>query len=185
MRGLDQFFTKQYVAMLCWKSLCPVLLKLTGKKTGDLLFIEPSAGDGAFYDLLPENKVGVDILPRRPEFISADFLEWEYRPFFYRRSDVVIIGNPPFGTRGDLAVRFFIKAAQIADTVAFIVPVIFRKYFIHKKLPEGWRLIYWTDLPRDAFWTDGESTYEANTEFQVWTRLPSAHKDFRLVAPPP
>ena len=79
-----------------------------------------------------EHKVGIDIEPRRDEFVGTDFLKWTYRPFFHKRSDTVVIGNPPFGTRGDLAVQFFNKAAKVADTIAFIVPVIFRKYFIHK-----------------------------------------------------
>ena len=188
MRGVDQFFTKKHIALLCWQSLMPVLRKLAGKRIGNLYFIEPSVGDGVFYDLLPngpEHKVGIDIDPRRDEFISTDFLKWTYRPFFHKRSDTVVIGNPPFGTRGNLAVQFFNKATQIADTIAFIVPVIFRKHFIHKKLPEGWRWIYSTDLPRGAFWTEKKETYEVNTEFQVWTRLESSHKNRRLFTPPP
>ncbi len=185
MRDLDQFFTKPHIARLCWMSLLPLLCKLTGKMKDELLFIEPSAGDGSFYDLFPENKVGVDIAPRRNIFIGKDFLEWKYKPFFYGKKDVVIVGNPPFGKRGSLAVPFFVKAASIAATIAFIVPVIFRKYFIHKQSPEKWRLVYSTNLPRNSFYTDSKGDYEVNTEFQVWTCLPSTHKDFRLTVPPP
>ncbi len=188
IQPIDQFFTKPYIASLCWRSLCPVLRKLTGKNTDELFFIEPSAGDGAFYRFLPQgdmHRVGVDIAPRCEEFIRRDFLTWDYRPFHYRRPDIVVVGNPPFGKRGALAVKFFQKAAEIADTIAFIVPVIFRKFFVHKQLPPNFRWVYATDLPRLAFRTDKKDEYEVNTEFQVWTRLSSTHKDSRLFTPPP
>ena len=41
-------------------------------------FIDPSAGTGVFYNLMPENsRIGVDILPTRPEFIGEDYLTWK------------------------------------------------------------------------------------------------------------
>lgn len=186
-KRLDQFFTRPDVATQCWRSLLPVLRKLTGKTKDGLFFIEPSAGAGAFYDLFPGGKgrcLGMDITPRRSEFVRGDFLKWKYRPR-HPRKNVVIVGNPPFGTRGDLAIRFMNKAATIADTVAFIVPVIFRKYLVHKKITEGLRLVHALDLRRDAFWTDKQERYAVNTEFQVWTRLESSHRDMRLFSPPP
>ena len=186
MQQLDQFFTKPYVALLCWDSLCPILLNLTGKNIRDLYFIEPSAGDGVFFDLLPfGQRIGIDIEPKRNEFIGVDFLSWNPSLFTYKRSNTVIIGNPPFGKRGKMAVAFFNKASQIADTIAFILPVIFRKYFIHKMLPKNWRWIYSTSLPRQAFWTDKKRNFEINTEFQIWTRLRSPHKNLRLFSSPP
>lgn len=185
---LDRFFTKPDIAGLCWMSLLPVLRKLTGKTIKELFFIEPSAGDGVFYDLLPkgqDRRMGIDIAPLRDEFVKRDFLKWDYRPFSCPGKDIVIVGNPPFGTRGDLAVQFLNKAASIADTVAFIVPVIFRKYFIHKQIVRGLRWIYSTDLPRNSFRTKKKTDYEVNTEFQIWTRLPTEYKDRRLSVPPP
>ncbi len=182
--NLDQFFTKRDLAAQCWRSLLPIVRRLTGKRTGELLFVEPSAGDGSFYDLLPAGRIGLDIEPRRDSIMGADFLAWDC-PLFRPRQHVVVVGNPPFGKRGALAVRFFCKAAEMADVIAFILPVIFRKHFIHKQLPAGWQLAYQRDLPRDAFYTDAASSYEVNTEFQVWTRLAGNHRDRRLTAPPP
>lgn len=184
MRQLDQFFTKREIALSCWESLCPLLSELTGKTVNDLHFIEPSAGNGAFYDLLPSaNRTGIDIDPQRKEFIGQDFLTWSWRPLSQR--DTVIIGNPPFGKRGNMAVRFINKASQLADTVAFIVPVIFRKFFIHNLVDPSMRWIHSTPLPREAFSTKKKETYGVNTEFQVWTRLASHHKNRRLFSPPP
>ncbi len=72
----------------------------------------------------------------------------------------------------------------MADTVAFIVPVIFRKYFIHKQMPEGVKWIYGEALPADSFRTMEKSIYSVRTEFQVWTRLSTQKKNLRLWTPP-
>ena len=49
----DQFFTRPEVAALCWKYVAAIVPALTGKSPQELAFIEPAAGYGAFYDLLP------------------------------------------------------------------------------------------------------------------------------------
>ncbi len=185
---LDQFFTKPNVAELCWNNIISVLPDLTDNDINDLFFIEPSVGNGVFYDLLPKGKmhrIGVDIEPKRKEFIEQDFLSWDYPPSFANRENTVIIGNPPFGKRGDLAVQFFNKASTIADIIAFIVPVIFRKYFIHKELVKDYSWVYSTDLPRAAFTFNNKEDYEVNTEFQVWTRHKNNRENKRLFSPPP
>ncbi len=145
-------------------------------------FIEPSAGDGAFYDLMPaDRRSGIDLDPRRPEFIRHDFLTWRSG----LSGPVVVVGNPPFGHRGDMAVRFFRKATEFADMVGFVVPVIFRKFLIHRQLPLGWRLIFSMPLPRSSFWTESGSGVRVNTQFQIWTRHPSPDRNLRLSHPPP
>ena len=181
---LDQFFTRPEIARRCWKNLAPLLRELT--KERNLTFVEPGAGDGAFYDLFPPSarRIGMDIAPRRKDFIAQDFLSWQGRTRA-KKKNVFVVGNPPFGLRGKTAAAFFNKAADIGDTIAFILPVIFRKYFIHKKLNPDFRWIYQLPLPRDSFCTDRRERYSVNTEFQVWTRLPSARKDMRLFSPPP
>ncbi len=181
---LDQFFTHKTAAARCWRTLRRVLAKLNGGGE-DLFFVEPAAGDGVFYDLLPaERRLGIDIAPRRNEFVRADFLK---RPLVLPHTPrrTVVVGNPPFGVRGKTAVEFFRRAAGMAETVAFIVPVIFRKYFIHKQLPKRWRWIFSEGLPRDSFWTPDGKNAVVNTEFQVWTTLPNKFSDMRLFVPPP
>ena len=183
MVKLDQFYTKPEVADECWRKSLPVFEGIT--KSGDLFFVEPSAGDGVFYDLLPDGKrIGFDLEPDHKEVIKRDFIKCRYKSPADKKHTVVI-GNPPFGLRGKLAVRFVNKALKIADTVGFIVPVIFRKYFIHKQLEPAARWVYAAPLPRCAFRTHTNNEYCVNTEFQVWTRIPSEHKDKRLFSPPP
>ena len=195
---LDQFYTQHRIARECWEALQSVLLKEQlgeslseelgegfGKEFGEsLFFVEPSAGDGVFYDLLPERRrVGLDIAPRHPEVREWDFLGGKYGLRSAKESTVVV-GNPPFGKRGKLAVQFFQRAFELADTVAFIVPIIFRKYFIHKQMPNEVAWIYGKALPSDSFRTAEQSVYSVRTEFQIWTRLPTTGEDLRLTMPP-
>ena len=179
---MDEFYTQRPVAAQCWDSLVPVMRDLG--LGDDTFFIEPSAGDGAFYDLLPQGRrAGFDIEPRHCEVANFDFLRGDYNcpnP----AETTVIIGNPPFGKRGKMAVNFFIQAAGFADTIAFILPIIFRKYFIHKQLPADFKLIYALPMPRDSFQTPNGKPYSVNTEFQVWTKKDSGHANYRLFTPP-
>ena len=78
-----------------------------------------------------------------------------------------------------LAIAFFNHAAALADLVAFIVPVNFRKFIVHKQLNPSMRFISQLPLPRDAFHLDTGKPYAVNTEFQIWTRLASGHLDMR------
>lgn len=182
IKRLDAFYTKHEIAHKCMHETNLIAYKLVGDAP---FYIEPSAGDGVFYDLLPYNsRIGFDIEPRHKDVIACDFLASNYTPPKHK-SRVIIIGNPPFGLRGNLAVAFMKKAFVIADTVAFIVPVIFRKYFIHKQLPKELRWIYSLGLPRNAFRTCNKANYSVHTEFQIWTRIASDHKNQRLFISPP
>lgn len=186
MRGLDQFYTKSRIAKLCYDSFKPVLRRITGNNVGNFYFIEPSVGLGNFFDLLPKNnKVGIDLDPKREIFVGGDYLLWDYRPLSYNSNNTIVIGNPPFGKRGKLAIDFFNKSAEIADTIAFILPVIFKKFFIHKQLNSDFQWVDSTNLPRDAFYTEKQKDYEVNTEFQVWTRIKNNYKNLRLFNSPP
>ena len=177
---LDQYYTKPDTARECWETLRDVLPVPACRAR----FIEPSAGDGAFFDLLPpRRRIGLDVAPRHAGIREQDFLTWEHCA--RDRSLQVVVGNPPFGNRGDLAVRFVNKAAEIADTVGFIVPVNFRKFAVHKQLNDDLQLIAAKPLPRNSFRLSSGKDYAANTEFQVWTRVPSRAKDLRQLAPPP
>ena len=182
LRALDQFYTKPDVAESCWKYVRRIATRLAGK---DAFFIEPSAGDGSFYDLLPKNRrFGMDLVPMHSEVIKRDWLKCRYKPPVPRES-AVVIGNPPFGKRGKLAVDFVNKGLSIADTVCFIVPAIFRKYGIHKQLNEDARLIGSITLGSCSFRTIGHKDFSVYTDFQVWTRLPTRDKNMRLTSPPP
>ena len=100
--GLDQFFTKPEIAKHYYSQL---LSYLKSKKINikDCVFIEPSAGAGSFYNLLPkEQSIGLDIYPITNDILQQDFLSW-YPPIEIKNKIKIFIGNPPFGYRGWLA----------------------------------------------------------------------------------
>ena len=187
MEGLEnllgQFYTKSEVASACWAHFTNTLPTLN-RNLSDLFFVEPAAGTGAFYNLLPSKKrFGIDLVPKCKDVKSEDFFNVTDFPFAPR--DTAIISNPPFGKRGKLAIAFFNHAARLADIVAFIVPVNFRKFTTHKQLDPSMRFISKLPLPRDAFYLHTGKSYSVNTEFQIWTRLASPHQDMRQYKPLP
>ena len=180
---LDQFYTKSEVASACWEHFTETLPTLN-RILSDLFFLEPAAGTGAFYKLLPsEKRLGIDLVPKCDDVKPQDFFEVDELPV--APEDTAVISNPPFGKRGKLAIDFFNHAAHLADIVAFIVPVNFRKFGTHKRLDASMRFISKLPLPRDAFHVETGKSHSVNTEFQIWTRLVSAHPDMRRYTPLP
>ena len=180
---LDQFYTKAEIAKACWRHFVNTLPALN-RNLSDLFFVEPAAGTGAFYQRLPAQKrLGIDLVPKCKDVKSQDFFNVTDFPSVPK--DTAIIGNPPFGKRGKLAIAFFNHAARFADIIAFIVPVNFRKFTTHKQLDPSMRFISKLPLPRDAFYLHTGKSYSVNTEFQIWTRLESAHPDMRQYKPLP
>ena len=180
---LNPFYTKPEVAALCWEFFTETLPSVN-RTVSDLYFVEPSAGAGAFYKQMPpQRRLGIDILPKCENVIKQDFFKVTVLP--YSLKDNAIIGNPPFGKRGKMAIAFFNHAAVLADIVAFIVPVNFRKYIVHNQLDIEMRFIRKLELKRDAFHLDSGKSFSVNTEFQIWTRLQSTHQDMRQHKPLP
>ena len=106
--ALDQFYTKPEVASLCFDTI---------KHRGYDLWLEPSAGTGRFYNLLPDDKrKGIDLEPRHDEVEKQDFFD-----FTIEQGNNIAIGNPPFGYRAQGAIAFFNHAAKFCNTIAFIV----------------------------------------------------------------
>ena len=107
----DQFYTKFSVA----KSLIERVKSYEWFGSANRI-IEPSAGTGAFSSQL--KCIAYDIDPKHPDINTTDFLSLplEYAP------GTLVIGNPPFGDSGSLALAFMKKSMEIADYVAFIQP---------------------------------------------------------------
>jgi hypothetical protein len=133
-------------------------------------FIEPSAGNGAFLDLLPtERRIGIDIMPRREEIVGSDFLSWSIKPNGYR---YVVIGNPPFGYRAWLALAFVNHAAKFADFVGMILPMAFQSdgKGSPKHRVRGLELLHSEVLPPDSFTDAQGSAVKVNALWQVWKK---------------
>ena len=169
--AVDQFYTKPDVAEKCYSTFLEVAGQL-GIDIGRYWFIEPSAGCGWFYQALPaRRRIGVDLDPRRnPNIIKADYLRWrpkKPRPY-------IVIGNPPFGLRGHLALQFINHSGNFADMVAFILPQLFEsdgKGAPSKRVRPDLQLAYSARLPAASFERPGGEPVDISTVFQVWTRV--------------
>ena len=80
--------------------------------------IEPSAGSGNFSEQIPAH-FAYDIEPEHPNIIQANFLELDINYLWGR----LVIGNPPYGKQMNMAQKFFKKSINIADYIAFILPI--------------------------------------------------------------
>ncbi len=167
--GLDQFFTREEIARDCFDSLLQWMAQDGARESG-YRFIEPAAGMGAFYDLLPpDRRTGIDIVPFREDYEQQDFLGWK-PPFDGLRN--AVIGNPPFGYRAWLALAFVNHAATFADYVGLVLPMAFQSdgKGSPKHRVEGLRLMHMSFLPSDSF-VDGEGKpLKINALWQIWQR---------------
>lgn len=148
----------------------------------DVLFVEPSAGTGAFVRPLLDagRKVrAVDIDPKFSAVTRMGFLNAE-GVFDGDHSAIVTIGNPPFGKNACLAVQFFNRAARHSDEIAFIVPRTFRKMSLHKRLHGMFHLSEDGDVESRAFIRFG-NPHDVPCAWQIWT----GHKAERPRPVPP
>ena len=167
--GLDEFYTRPEVAQTCHASLLQAMTE-DYADTGFYKFVDPSAGTGAFYDLLPQDRrTGIEITATRPEFEPVDFLSWTPKPNGRRYA---VIGNPPFGYRAWLALAFVNHAASFADYIGMILPMAFQSD--GKGSPKhrvvGAELIRQEPLARHAFLYPNGQPAAVNALWQVWRR---------------
>ena len=166
---LDRFFTNPDVAKQCYLHLMRTL-ESDYADLGKYVFVEPGAGNGAFYDLLPgERRIGIDIVQSNPEYVPTDFLSWRPKE---KGRQYVIVGNPPFGYRGWLALSFVNHAATFADYIGMILPMSFQSD--GKGSPKhrviGAELIQHESLPDNAFTNERGQSVKLNALWQVWRR---------------
>lgn len=178
--GIDQFYTKPAIAKKCHEFMLAKLVRINIKNP---FFVEPSAGSGNFFNLLsPKKRIGIDIEPRGEDIRKQDFLNWRYDG--KEKSNIVVIGNPPFGKRAKLAIKFFNKSAEFAHTIGFIVPVQFKKYSVHSKLNLEFKLIAEKFLPKNSFVTEEGNDFDVNCVFQIWTKKNTRIGNKRIVSAP-
>ncbi len=171
-RAKDQFFTTKAISNYCYKKTLEILQKLEIEYK-DHIFIEPSAGCCNFFEILPSNKrIGIDIEPigaLKNELITENYLNF----FPPENGKYIVIGNPPFGLRGNLALRFINHSSAFADVVAFILPPLFDSTGkgVPMKRVKDYKLAYSEKLPINSFqYPNGEEVNIA-TIFQIWTKI--------------
>lgn len=177
---LEQYFTCRHLAAKCLAAVEKHFSLATFA-----MVLEPSAGDGAFFSLLPQsNRIGIDLEPLADGILKADFFQWE-PPLF--EDNILTIGNPPFGQRGALAVDFVNRACQFSRVVAFILPRTFRKDTFYNRVDPMFHLVEQFDC--DDFRTPGGEKVAVKSVFQIWERRSKkraaitrdlSHEDFEL-----
>ena len=110
---LDKYYTSDETAQHCIDITRKIL---KGKSITEV--IEPSAGNGVFSKKI-NNCVAYDLEPEDDSVKEQDFLLLDI-PYKKGR---LFIGNPPYGSRNNLAKSFCNKAFELGDYVAFILPI--------------------------------------------------------------
>ena len=110
--NLDQYYTSDESAQHCIDKTREILGSLVTE------IIEPSAGNGSFSNKL-RKCIAYDLEPKADGIIQQDFLKLDI-PYKKGR---LFIGNPPYGSRNNLAKAFCNKAFELGDFVAFILPI--------------------------------------------------------------
>ncbi len=170
-KEFSKFYTKKEVVKLC----CNEIKKNISINKEDL-FIEPSAGNGAFISPIKEltnNYVFYDIKPEHKEITEKDFLSLEIKN--EENKKIHIIGNPPFGKQNNLVIKFIKHCCKFSDTISFILPKSFKKQSLQKYFNEYYHLEISLDLPDKSFLLDNKE-YHVPCIFQIWIK-----KDYKRI----
>lgn len=156
---LDRFYTSVENAKQC--------LSFLNLNEYDCI-IEPSAGCGNFSKMIP-NCYAYDIAPQDSSIIEADWFKLDKNQFA-DYSNILVCGNPPFGEQNTLAIKFFNEAARFCNTIAFILPLSFKKTSIQNKLDLNFVLFKEYDLPDCLFLLQNKQNVNVPCVFQVWKK---------------
>ena len=181
-KGLDQFYTKLNISKKC----IDYIESKYNWNTWDLI-IEPSAGNGSFFNQIPSTKkIGIDISPYHNDIIEQDFLT--YTPP-NTNQNILVLGNPPFGRVSSLAIKFFNHSSKFANVIAFIIPRTFRRISVQNKLNNSFHLIFDEDIPMSP--CSFSPPMSAKCCFQIWekkdyirhtVKLKTIHNDWIFLA---
>ena len=179
--GLDKFYTIPTCSKKCIDKIC----ELYDISKWDLI-VEPSAGNGSFLNQIPSiNKIGIDIFPEHSNIIKQDF--FDYSPPS-NKTNILVIGNPPFGRVSSLAIKFFNYSAKWANVIAFIIPRTFRKISVQNKLDNMFHLVYDEEIPNNPCCFSPQMMVKCC--FQIWEKkdtlrqfidLPTTHPDWEFL----
>lgn len=165
---LDKFYTKEEVSKYLISKIDLSLYEL---------IIEPSCGNGSFYNNIEHsNKIGIDIEPEIENVLKMDFFDFKYNSSI-SRDKILIIGNPPFGKQGSLAMDFINHSSLYSDTIAFILPLSFVKISVKNRIPNYYHLEYEEILPENSFLLNN-GDYDVKCVFQIWKR--KDHKRIKI-----
>jgi predicted RNA methylase len=162
---MQKFYTKPKIAKHC----CELVREHVDIEYAKDCVIEPSAGNGAFIQGLQQmckNTIFIDIKPDNNLITKQNYLTYHHTDKSkYRKTHV--IGNPPFGFKGSMAIKFFKKSAQFADSISFILPLSFAKKSMQHSVPLQFHLKHSWILPQNAFKFHNKDVHIPSV-FQIW-----------------
>ena len=166
---IDKYYTKPSVV-----NTCLTLVKKHITIGSNDLIIEPSAGNGAFISGIKEmvnNYLFYDLEPENNEIVKQDYLNLNYNNITSKgtKTNIHIIGNPPFGRQSSLAIKFIKKSCEFCDSISFILPKSFKKDSMKSKFPLNFHLTFEEDLPDKSFLVDGIE-HNVPCVFQIWQK---------------
>lgn len=165
---LDQFFTCTDTVKKCLNTLKDFCIK-NQIETKKISFLEPSAGNGQFIKEIEsifnnKNILAYDIEPKNKNIIQQNFLELNIP----KNINMITIGNPPFGYKSGLAIKFINKSSEITNIIAFILPLQFTRWNVQKQINANLKLVYSSELlPKNSFFVE-ETIKNINCIFQIW-----------------
>ena len=158
----DQFYTKRAIAEDCVKGVLETL-----PWAPSALWIEPSAGAGAFLGIYGGETLALDLEPKASGVAAQDFLKWTCGVV---QKPILFFGNPPFGRQGSIAKKFLRHACeQGAAGIAFILPRSFMKPSMYGCIPQRFHLVKQVELPKNSFEVNKEP-YDVPCVFQIWEK---------------
>ena len=131
---LDKYYTSTELAKYCVEKTKEII-----GNENITEYIEPSAGSGVFLDYLDNPYLAYDIEPEDKRVLKQDWLATDLE---YKKGRC-IIGNPPFGSKNTLSVKFYKKSIALCDYISFILPI--SQYNNNQQMYE-FDLIYSEDL---------------------------------------
>lgn len=199
-RRLSQFYTKPTIADFTTGILLEYL-QSTGKDPIQMYFVECSTGEGALvkslirYGIPSSHIICIDVdekLPGKCPEIDYIIAPLEIGGFLaltkedlglsgIPNSNIVVYSNPPYSDpRADgrsriISLDFLNHAAEMADTVAFILGCTFRRHPIQTKINPFFHIAEYDgnrldlDLPKDSYTLDGQEA-PVSTVFQIWEK---------------
>ena len=134
----------------------------------------------------------MDIEPTNSIILEQDYLDWnphleksifkkngvkefqvepKFDSTFPKGGRYVVFGNPPFGLRGHLALRFINHSNEFAEYVCFILPQLFESdgKGVPRKRVKGFNLIHSEKLETN-FYEPNKNELTINTIFQIWSK---------------
>jgi hypothetical protein len=168
--GLEQFYTPPEIANFC----VSLLFEQRVINTNDI-FLEPSGGTGSFINALLKNGVSekniisFDTHPKHPMVKKTK----NSLKKTIKKTNLIVLGNPPFGRNNSLSIPFFNHFAKSAKIIAYILPKSWRKWSVQDKLDQDFWLINDVELATSFHDKNGNSLDQRTklkTVFQIWER---------------